>query len=161
MSLAEFVRARRKALHLTQEELAERAEPMNQTTISLIERGRLLQPSHGYMLRLAHGLGVPVTDLYLAGGFVEAPALAPETIAPTPHNDEDGLAEALAQIDAMTDDEVIRFAEGLPGEYHRRFMAEEKRLRSHPSYVRFCRGMLGAFASNRNAALKAARSARE
>ena len=84
MSLAEFVRVRRKTLGLTQEELAERAEPMNQTTISLIERGKLLQPSHGYMLRLAHGLGVPVTDLYVAGGFVAAPDLAPETAAPAP-----------------------------------------------------------------------------
>lgn len=135
---------------------------MNRTQLSKNLKNLSYRPEPETIRRYADGLGLDAVEVASwIPGYILPESEGAETIALAPRNDEDGLAEALAKIEAMTDDEVIRFAEGLPGEYHRRFMAEEKRLRSHPSYVRFCRGMLGAFASNRNAALKAARSARE
>lgn len=70
MALGTYVRELRKARGLTQEVLAEEAN-LEQTWISQVERGKILEPSPNYMRRLAGGLAVPVRDLYEAAGIIE------------------------------------------------------------------------------------------
>ena len=64
MTLGEIIRARRKALDLTQAELADRAG-MSQVAISLIERGRK-NPSLGTLDVLSAHLKCSAADLLRA-----------------------------------------------------------------------------------------------
>lgn len=70
MTLGAYVRELRTSRGLTQEALAEVAN-LEQTWISQVERGKILEPSRTYMRRLASGLAVPVRDLYEAAGIIE------------------------------------------------------------------------------------------
>lgn len=75
VALGSYVRDLRKAVGLTQEALAERAN-LEQTWISQVETGRILEPSRSFMQRLANGLDVPIRDLYEAAGIIETEARA-------------------------------------------------------------------------------------
>jgi transcriptional regulator with XRE-family HTH domain len=69
--LGENVRLLRARLHITQEELASRAD-IHRTQMTLIESGRRL-PRAGTLLRLAAGLEVDMTTLF--GGIAYRPRL--------------------------------------------------------------------------------------
>lgn len=71
-ALGAYVRERRKKLGLTQEQLAEAAD-LEQTWISQVETGRIVEPSRGMIERLARGLRCSVDDIYRAAGFISAP----------------------------------------------------------------------------------------
>ncbi len=62
MNIGERVRAGRKALHLSQEEVARRAGvSLNQ--VNRLERGEIVDPHYSTLLSLAQALGVPVEAL--------------------------------------------------------------------------------------------------
>jgi len=61
VTIGERVRARRKALHLSQEDIARRAGvSLNQ--INRLERGEIESPRFTTMVNLAHSLGMRVED---------------------------------------------------------------------------------------------------
>lgn len=62
MTLGERIRAERKAQHLTQQELAHRADMSLRAYISL-ERGEALDPHISTLRGIASGLGMPVEEL--------------------------------------------------------------------------------------------------
>lgn len=67
VDVTNHVRSSRKALDMTQQQLADHVGVTRQTVLS-IERGRY-NPSVGLALRLSLALGIPVEDLFeLAGG---------------------------------------------------------------------------------------------
>ena len=62
VSIGERVRAGRKALHLSQEEVARRAGvSLNQ--VNRLERGEIVDPRYSTLRGLARALGVPVEAL--------------------------------------------------------------------------------------------------
>ena len=62
MTLGKGIAARRRALGLSQNELARRAE-VNHPTLHKIETGQRLNPSVGVVLRIARALGTTVEAL--------------------------------------------------------------------------------------------------
>lgn len=70
-SLGTFVRERRQALGLTQEELAERVGPtMRQAKISRLEHGRVALPRREKLEALAAALEVSLGDLLVRSGWM-------------------------------------------------------------------------------------------
>lgn len=141
----------------TQRALAE-ASGIDVTYLSRLFNGKVAQPSYDTVRRLAEALGVGIGDL--------APYFVVQDVAhPLPAgvgtSEDDGVELAVLEVDQMSDAEAVAFVEGLPGRYHHRMLADERQLRTDESYARFCRGILRAWVSNRQAALEAARSARE
>jgi len=91
-SLGAYIRDRRRALGLTQEQLAERiGGPVTQADISRLETDRVVLPRRDRLAALAHSLEVSLGDLLLNSGWM---------------TDGDGLAHALAV--------TVRTADALP-----------------------------------------------
>lgn len=71
--LGQLVRARRSALHLTQQQLAQRVG-VSRSEISEIEAGRVRHPRAGIFARLGRVLGLPATVLLAAVGYAASEA---------------------------------------------------------------------------------------
>lgn len=71
--LGDWIRQERQRLHLSQRELASRAE-LSRSYLCDIERGRGASPSIGTLDRLSTALGVSRTDVLQVAGIVEPPA---------------------------------------------------------------------------------------
>jgi transcriptional regulator with XRE-family HTH domain len=69
VSLGERVRARRKALHLSQEEIARRAG-VSLNLVNRVERGEIMDPHYSTLRSLAKGLGVRIEELVKEGPSV-------------------------------------------------------------------------------------------
>ena len=130
LSLGKFVAARRKALRLTQEDLAELVG-VTQPAISQIEVGRNPQPSHAVMYRLAEALRVERRALYEAAGMVELDPRPPPgggrlpgMDAPDQEGDDAGdFALALAELrrDPEIQAELVWAREELTAEQYDEF----------------------------------------
>ncbi len=87
--LAQLVRARREAMHLTQEQLAERVG-VSRSEISEIEAGRVRHPRTPVFTRLGRTLGLPASALLAAVGYAASEmAGVPEAV------DAEGAEELL------------------------------------------------------------------
>ena len=86
-NISERVRALRKALNLTQEQLGARVG-MSRVDVNHVENGRRHLTTHEVRLRFAQGLGTPVAilDSYLAGDLAldHVVALASRAADPAP-----------------------------------------------------------------------------
>ena len=133
---------------------------MGRTHLSRVLNNPNYRPEMETVRRYADGLGIDPAEVarWIPGYILPDDATGEPSV---PLAEADSFALTLAEIEAMTDAEVVAFVEALPGRRHHRMMAEERADRSPASYVGFCRGILVAWASNREAALQAARSARE
>lgn len=157
--IGQFVRASRRRRRLSQVELAARTG-LSQNYISKLETGQIELPQRATLEALGAALDISLAEFYRAAGVLpEAQSPVPEE--PPAQTRQDGIELALADVEAMSNEEAIAFVESLPGRYHHRMLARERELRTPESYARFCRGILGAWVSNRQAALDAAQSARE
>ena len=70
-TLGTFIRGRRKALGLSQEQLAERlGDGVRQSEISRLERNRIALPRRGRLEQLALALDVSIGELLMRSGWL-------------------------------------------------------------------------------------------
>jgi transcriptional regulator with XRE-family HTH domain len=106
-TLGKYVYDRRRALKLSQEQLADQiGGNFGQSDVSRIERGLVQQPRMTTMVRLATALEVSVGDLLIASGWFDS---APVAVAPAPDPAPAGsfmqgmLTEINAELEAIGD----------------------------------------------------------
>ena len=106
-TLGKYVYDRRRALKLSQEQLADQiGGNFGQSDVSRIERGFVQQPRMTTMVRMATALEVSVGDLLIASGWFDS---APVAVAPAPDTAPEGsfmqgmLTEINAELEAIGD----------------------------------------------------------
>ena len=102
MSLGRFIRARRRSMGLTQEQLAERVGPnVQQSDISRLETDKIDLPHRDRMEAIASALDVSLGDLLIATGWLDVEhATMIRQIQDDTQADPDVLEDAMAVLTA-------------------------------------------------------------
>lgn len=140
-----LVRARREALGLSQERLAD-LTGISQTYISRIERGDVAFPNDETLAKLGDALGLTRADFYREAG-------GEPTERPRAFYEPDDARAPYTPAEVAA---IVAHVEARPGPVYRQRMAAQRESLSRDEYEQFCVDVFEAWGKNADLALAVA-----